>query len=288
MKFRHLSIALATFSLLISQPVFAQTAIKIDSDTKAFRDRQLQVGETRVSVTYQPLKPGQSDEPNLLYQIFHNNQLVFNGSDSTTFVGEVSLQNLNGDRNPEVIVSTFTGGAHCCTLHKIFSWQNGRLIKANTGLRDGVGGSFHDINGDGKVEFLTYDNSFLYAFSSYAGSFPPSSIYAFQNGRLVDVTRQYPRELRATLQEMFKAFQASKKEQGEVNGVLAGYVAQKILLGEYEQGWQFMLANYDRTSDWGLNIYKGEKQVGKYPDFPTALKAMLIRSKYLDPKGNPI
>jgi len=287
-NFRRLTIALASLSLFISQPAFAQTTIKIDADTKAFRDRPLQSGDIRVLVTYQPSKLGDSDTPNLSYQIFHKNLLVFKGSDSTSYTGTVALQNLEGDRTPEVIVATFTGGAHCCTNHKIFSWQNGHLLQTETGLRDGNGGSFRDLNGDGKAEFLSYDNSFLYAFSSYAGSFPPSSIYSLQNGRLVDVTRQYPKELRPSLQQMFKAFQERKKDKGEVNGILAGYVAQKILLNEYEQGWQFMLANYDRTSDWGLEMYQGDQQVGKYADFPTALKAFLIRAKYLDAKGNPI
>lgn len=288
MKLRHLSIALASLTLLICLPAFAQTALKIDYETKAFRDRFVQSGDIRVLVTYEPARPEQEEKPNLFFQIFRKNKLVFKGSETTERAGEISLQDLNGDRNSEVIVSTFTGGAHCCTIHKIYSWQNGRLLKAETGYQDGEGGSFRDLDSDGKLEFISYDNSFLYAFSSYAGSFAPTKVYALQSGRLVDVTRQYPKELRKTLQQMFAAFQDIKRQQGEVNGVLAGYVAQKIMLGEYEQGWQFMLANYDRTSDWGLDIYEGEKQVGKYPDFPTALKALLIRAKYLNAKGNPI
>lgn len=120
----------------------------------------------------------------------------------------------------------------------------------------------------------------MYAFSSYAASFPPSKISTFQQGKLADVTRKYPQELRKTLAAMLKAFQLAKKEKAEVNGILAGYVAQKILLGEYQEAWQFLLANYDKNSDWGLDIHGENTVIGKYPDFPTALRAFLLKNGY--------
>ncbi len=72
------------------------------------------------------------------------------------------------------------------------------------------------------------------------------------------------------------------------NGILAGYVAQKILLDEYQDGWNFMLASYDRSSTQGLTILKDGKAVGKYPNFPAALRAFLIQQRYLDSQGRPI
>lgn len=81
---------------------------------------------------------------------------------------------------------------------------------------------------------------------------------------------------------MYQPFLQNKKENFEVNGILAGYVAQKALLGEYQQGWEFMLANYDPTSDWGLTIYQGDQEAGKYSNFPNALKSALIKQGYLD------
>ncbi|PSB24992.1 hypothetical protein [Stenomitos frigidus] len=86
---------------------------------------------------------------------------------------------------------------------------------------------------------------------------------------------------------MFKAFQ-ERRNQGERNGVLAGYVAQKALLGEFQQGWDLMLANYDRTSDWGLTRYNSEgRETGRYPNFLAALKALLIQRGYLKAQGQP-
>lgn len=277
-------------TMLAGKPVHAQAAITIDYDTQAFQSRKLQAGAVEVSVNYEPYKQTQ-DSPensdNLHYQISYNGQVKVKAGVSTVNSGEVSLKDLDGDRIAEVIVSSFSGGAHCCTNIKIYAWQKDHFGETETGFLDGMGGTFQDLDRDGKQELVTVDNAFLYTFSSYAGSFPPTLIYAFQQGQLQDVTRHYPKYLRTQLQAMFKTFQETRN-QGERNGVLAGYVAQKALLGEFQQGWDFMLANYDRSSDWGLTRYDSQGQeTGRYPDFPAALKALLIKRGYLDDKGHP-
>lgn len=221
------------------------------------------------------------------YQILYNGVPQLTTSTLTQFTGGVFLKDLDGNGIAEVIVRIFSGGAHCCTNHTIYTRENNQFLKTETGFLDGIGGNFQDLNGDRKLEFITIDNSFFYAFSSYAGSFPPSRIYTFEDGKFENVTRRYTQHLKSRAWEMYQIFLQSKKEQYEVNGVLAGYVAQKALLGEYEQGWKFMLANYDRTSDLGLTIYQEEREIARYPNFPTALKAFLIQQGYLDRNGKP-
>jgi hypothetical protein len=284
-------IQLLLFSFLITLPVFAKTSLEIDGDA-ILKDKEIRSGLIKVIVSYQPnnLAQDTNEEPieNLSYKIFYNDVLyVEDKAFSMTAPAGVDLQDLDNNGTDEVIVRTFSGGAHCCTSYYIYSWQKNKFYKADTGFLDGAGGVFEDINKDGKIEFITSDNSFLYLFSSYASSFPPTQIYNFQNGKFIDVTRRFPKLLKERLQEMYQTFLTVKKEGYERNGILAGYVAQKILLGEYESGWKFMLANYDPSSDWGLDIYQGENIVGKYPDFPTALKAFLITRGYLDKNGNP-
>ncbi|MBE9192423.1 hypothetical protein IQ230_19140 [Gloeocapsopsis crepidinum LEGE 06123] len=272
--------------LFTTNPVIAKTAIDIDYDTTSFKNEKLSLDKLEVTVSYN--KKEEFDEiDNLHYQISYNGVSQLSSSVFTQFTGGVFLKDLDGNGTPEVIVRTFSGGAHCCTNYIIYTQQNNQLVKSETGFLDSRGGSFQDLNRDGNFEFVSVDNSFLYAFSSYAGSFPPSQIYTFTNGKFEDVTRSYTQHLRSHAWEMYQAFLQSKKEQYEVNGILAGYVAQKLLLGEYEQGWKFMLANYDRTSDWGLTIYQEDREIGKYPNFPTALKAFLTQQGYLDKNGQP-
>ena len=275
---------LLSMTLTLASPVLAETKVEIDSEG-AFTNKEMSSGAIKVLVNYRPYNFEQGDSfenNNLQYRIFYDGVEQVNKATSTVFTGSVSLQDLDANSTPEVIVETYSGGAHCCTNFKIYSWKNNQFLEQETGFLDGSGGEFSDLDGDGKIELVTADNSFLYKFSSYAASFPPSRILSFRNGELQDTTRQHPKELRSRAWQMYQTFLEVKKGDYPVNGLLAGYVAQKILLGEYQQGWDFMLANYDRTSDWGLDeIEEGERKAGKYPDFPTALRAFLIEEGYL-------
>ncbi len=287
MKIRHFigAILLTNFiGLGITQLVLSKTAIEIDGDSP-ISNEVISSGKIKVLVNYIPYdlnNPEISGYNNLSYHIFYNNKKELEEQQFTQYTGEVSLIDLDNNGTDEVIVQVFSGGAHCCTNHIIYTWKNNQFMKTETGELDGNGGYFEDIDQDKNYEFVTYDNSFLYQFSSYAGSFPPTLIFQFKQGNFIEVTRNYPTVLRRTLQKMSEAVRQSQAENGEINGILAGYVAQKILLGEYEEGWQFMLANYDKSSDWGLDIYDRQgNRIGKHPNFPAALKMFLRNLGYV-------
>jgi hypothetical protein len=289
MKYKIIA-SLSSILFVVTTPAIAQTEIEIDYETPAFKNRTLSSGLVEISVNYQPFNYEQEEElkDNLHYQITYDGTTYINSNTSTFNFGRVWLQDLDSNKTAEVIISTYSGGAHCCTNFTIYTWLDNRFVSTETGYLNAGGGTFEDLNGDGKWEFVTSDNSFLYAFSSYAGSYQPSLIYTFDRGKLKNVTRQYRSYLKSQAWQMYQSFLDNQESDYEVNGILAGYVAQKILLGEYEQGWDFMLAHYDPTSDWGLSIYQDNQAVDRYPDFPTALKAFLIESGYLDKNGQPI
>lgn len=275
---------LLTCSLILSfaNSVNAVTEIEINGET-AIKNQQLDSGKIKVLVNYIPFNPAEIDtENNLSYQIYYQGRKQLEDATFTMLTGEISLQDLDSNGIDEVIINTYSGGAHCCTNFIIYTWLNDKFIKTETGFLNGGGGSFEDLNRDGKYEFLTNNNAFLYQFSSYVGSFPPSLIYTFNQGQLIEVTKNYSEELRARLIDMEQALQSAQKDGYEINGILAGYVAQKILLGEYQEGWRFMLKSYDKSSDWGLFEYDENGNVTyQYPDFPTALRAFLIKQGYL-------
>lgn len=282
------AIALAC-ALSIGLPLAAistEVLTRLELTDKDVTNQELRADPIRVIVNYH-----RNEEEvwanSFSYQIFYNNILKVEDTQETSFQGSIGLFDLDQNGTAEVVTETYSGGAHCCTTHTVYTWKNDDFVKTNLGLRDGEGGEFKDLNSDERLEFVSYDNAFLYAFSSYAGSFPPSQIFSFQNGEFVDVTRQYPQYLRGVAWQMYQAILRSEDNTGEVNGILAGYVAQKILLGEYQQGWDFMLAHYDRQSDWGQEITAGDRIVGRYSGFPAALRAFLIQQGYLTPQGQP-
>lgn len=268
-------------TLLVQFPAIAEIEVDISYDTPSFKDKELISKPIKVTLSYNKQENYDDNIKNLHYQIYYDG-VPRNKFSIYAVAGSVFLQDLDGNKIPEVIVRTFSGGAHCCTNFIFHTWLNNRFVKTETGLLDGGGGRLEDLDKDGKLEFVSNDNSFYYAFDSYAGSFPASQIYTFNNGKLEDVTRKHVKFLRSRLQEMYQAFVQSKKEGNGANGILAGYVAQKALLGEFQQGWKFMLANYDRTSDWGLIIYREGKEVGRHPNFPTALRLFLIEQGYIN------
>jgi hypothetical protein len=195
---------------------------------------------------------------------------------------------------PEIVFSTYSGGAHCCNVVQIaLSSPDGKSWrKLDAGSFNGDVAGARDVDGDGRFEMVTRDNRFYYMFSSYAGSVAPTQIKAVQNGQMVDVTRAV--RFRPFL---LKAHAEIRKWMGDItrapekNGYLAGYVAQSALVGDGARAWNFMIRYYDRSSIAGLkDCVAGYDDQGKckaaevtYKDFPQALSGFLRRTGYLKP-----
>ncbi len=268
--------------LSIDQATAAQ--LEISFETSAFSNLTLSEGSVSINLNYTPPNyDSLADDvgERLQYQVYYDGQPFVEAAAEAFGFSSVSLQDLDGDRTAEVIVKDFSGGAHCCTSTVVYSWQGDGFSQVETGYLDGDGGQFEDLEGDGNYEFVSADNAFLYAFSSYAGSFPPLRVMAFSDGTFTDTTRQYPELIRERIDSTEGLLNESEFVI-ERNGLLASYVASKILVGEYESGWAYMLDRYDKSSEWGLDIYSADGEVvGRYPDFPTALRAFLEETGYL-------
>lgn len=194
---------------------------------------------------------------------------------------------------PEVLFSSFTGGAHCCDAVKILTHnpQTSTWEMVDAGYFDGGLNGVADPDQSGVYEYVTNDNRFLYKYSSYAGSFPPIQVWQLDGSVLRNVSQE-PRFFplhRARLQEMWRAIQSASQNGYEVNGVLAGYVATKMILGETIPAWELMLKRHDKNYAWGFEECHGTYNdwgecVGEwvtYYSFPEALRAFLMETGYL-------
>jgi hypothetical protein len=187
---------------------------------------------------------------------------------------------------PEVVVSFYTGGAHCCSDTKVltkakdgFGWKTVEL-----GQFDGGPLLANDLVGDGRYVFETRDNAFLYAFACYACSTAPLRLLSVEEGEVKDLSAdpRYRPAHEAYLRDMI-----AEVPDEDVNGFLAGYVGEKIRLGEGKQAWDIMLAHYDKASDWGLELCDQPlAEDGACPgfttraSFPVALERMLNENGY--------
>ncbi len=159
--------------------------------------------------------------------------------------------------DPQIIVTQFSGGAHCCTSTWILNRAPGAaawsLIEGET--LDGDGYWVEDLNGDGALELMSVDNSFLYAFDSYAGSIAPIKISQLEDGTIQDETNRA--EFKSRLVQDLAGMEFSAKSSPDLwksNGFLVGWLASKIRLGQGDEAWAKFMANYDKTSTFGPQL----------------------------------
>jgi hypothetical protein len=191
-------------------------------------------------------------------------------------------------QHPQVVISRFSGGAHCCTWNWIISeGANGEWQVVAGKELDGEGWSYEDIDLDGAAEIIHADNSFLYTFAGYAGSFPPSQILRFSKMQLSDLSRApafkhyFKRDLAGT-EFLFR----DETAMWRYNGFLAAWAARKARLGELAEAWVKILSLYDHASDFGVSVCPDpadetcEDSQRRMLPFPSGLAFHLDRNGY--------
>ena len=191
---------------------------------------------------------------------------------------------------PIILFQTYSGGAHCCTtVHAIDTLPEGfQSILIHSGDGGPLEEAPTDVDGDGELDFVFYDNAFLYRFASYADSFAPPTIFNIQQGEAVDVSARPG--FRALFETSFAEAHARCLDPGDQarNGACAAFVASAARLGRFEQAWAEMSGAYDRTSDWGLEVCRvpmpdgecpsGERAIGSFPE---VLRSFLVEQEYI-------
>jgi hypothetical protein len=149
-------------------------------------------------------------------------------------VGDTSVQvlNLEHSGNPDVLLALFSGGSHCCSIVQVFSPDaHGGYVKTEHNFGD-PGESIVDLGHNGRLEFLTADDTFAYAFTDYAASGLPIQILTFSQGRFHNVTRSYPRLIARDAAAYLKVFKSMARDHySDSTGIIAAWAADEDLLG---------------------------------------------------------
>lgn len=145
----------------------------------------------------------------------------------------VQAVDLEHTGEPDVVLNLYSGGAHCCTVVQIFSFN----AAANTYVKtERVFGDpdarIVDLRHDGRFEFLTADDAFAYRFTDYAASGLPIEILTFANGGFTDVTRSFPRLVAKDAAFWLRTFKGmARNGYPDSVGVIAAWAADEDLLG---------------------------------------------------------
>ncbi|NJL45623.1 MAG: hypothetical protein HC922_07595 [Leptolyngbyaceae cyanobacterium SM2_3_12] len=73
--------------------------------------------------------------------MFYNDDLQLSVEETVYMFGSVDLTDLDSDGIPEVVVQSFTGGAHCCMAISTYTWQGEGFRPIYFDYLDGGGGA---------------------------------------------------------------------------------------------------------------------------------------------------
>jgi hypothetical protein len=146
----------------------------------------------------------------------------------------LTLRDLDGDGAMDVLVDLYTGGAHCCAVTALYRWDAAaaryrRLVHVwgDPGYR------LVDAGHDGRLEFLSADDRFAYAFCAYVCSVMPVQVWRLEDGRLADVTREFPDLVRRDLKRVRRSLRRARTHDASgyaLKGVLPALCADQYLL----------------------------------------------------------
>lgn len=181
---------------------------------------------------------------------------------SSSFDGWIDTMNVydfNGDGKKTVLISSYTGGAHCCVMLFIGIMENGKFFIHDTLFLGNAWYNIEDTEKDGTLEIQTGTDMFAYAFTNYAETRFPPRVYRIKKNKFKDVTKDYPEivnayidELKTDLKEFTKnGFECMGKEEdtfntdaGSVKTILAAITACYHSIGEVKKGYELIDKSY--------------------------------------------
>jgi hypothetical protein len=161
---------------------------------------------------------------------------------SEWMVTRVACADLENDKAPELLVTSYSGGAHCCETLRVFALElkaPRRILEYEAGNAGGF--DVRDLDGDGRLELVLGDDSFAYFDDlSYAHSPRRFPLVACRGAAgWLDCTRQYPDVLRAVLADYVGRLAPAGSDEATrqtVKGSALGVLAVSVLLDEEEAG----------------------------------------------------
>lgn len=152
---------------------------------------------------------------------------------------------VTGRKVPEAVVVEWTGGAHCCFIFHLF--EIGNSFREIAGLYAGNSdiSEFKDLDGDGSLEFITYDWTFQYWKTAFAFSPAPRVVFRFEKDGYVLATEMMRKpvpkaeEFEAKVREVL-GDESWKGAEPSPPPELWGYMLELIYSGHPDKAAEFL------------------------------------------------
>ena len=143
-----------------------------------------------------------------------------------------------------VVMTGYTGGAHCCQDVQVAVPTGGGWTVLHPGAFDnaplGDGGThLEDLDGDGAAELVIPDDRFDYVFACFACTHQPVRVFGLRGAVLVD--RSMEPGFRPVLQADMD--RAGALCRGGEPGACPGYLADAARLGRWDEAWRVVRAS---------------------------------------------
>lgn len=99
--------------------------------------------------------------------------------DMASAINDLTGTDVNADGYPDLVVETYSGGAHCCFGTQVYSLRPTAAVLILQKPESNAGGYFDEQNADDVAEFITYDDSFAYQYCPYAAGVSVKVIMAY-------------------------------------------------------------------------------------------------------------
>jgi hypothetical protein len=241
-----------------------------------------------ITMTRIPAVDPDIDVPVLTVTVAGKQVLIAQGIESdtndpaaTASIAEIDTSN----QQPEVYFASSSGG--CCSSVIVAEAVGDQWVSVPIGDFQGDGGYLQDLDGDGIAEITAVDANFINRFDCTACSAAPRVIYTVKAGDVIDLTSE-PRFLGAH-RAWLKVLESNIDPADEWTspGFLAGWLGEKIRVGEGAAGWQAITAHWDAAHDAGEDVCTTGDDIDQCPakdrktlKFPERLRLFLQSSGY--------
>jgi WD40 repeat protein len=211
---------------------------------------------------------------------------------------DVKLADLNADNELEVIVDLIAINSNVPDGSYSFIYeysQPNNQYALTTKAWGNLQYDLTDLNNDRVLEFNSFDWRFATAYpdtmANVGNYLLPVQIWQYTPGNLIDVTRQFPLQIKNNAANLWLEFNKKLQDNQETKGVLASYLATQYLLNQSNKGWDDLNRFYNQgdRSNYLQNLADFLTKIGYTSDQPannSSNNQPVIMPRPTTPTGN--